>query len=61
MNHDQRFYKKNYPDIPKDAMGMYDLGFMGVENDHPTEQKSSLPIKKEKGCELTAEDKGIKQ
>jgi len=54
--HDYRIYKKNHPDLPKDVMGMYDLGFLGVEDDFP-EQKSSLPIKKEKGCELTAEQK----
>jgi hypothetical protein len=35
---------------------MFDLGFFGVEDEFP-EQKSSLPIKKEKGCELTAEEK----
>ena len=35
---------------------MYDLGFLGVEDDYP-EQKSSLPIKKEKGCELTVKQK----
>lgn len=35
---------------------MYDLGFLGVEKDFP-EQKSSLPIKKEKGCELTIEER----
>jgi hypothetical protein len=33
-------------------MSMYDLGFLGVEKDFP-EQKSSLPIKKEKDHELT--------
>ena len=32
-------------------MSMYDLGFLGVEKDFP-EQKSSLPIKKEKDHEL---------
>ena len=35
---------------------MYDLGFLGVEKDFP-EQLSSLPIKKEKGCELTEVEK----
>ena len=35
---------------------MYDLGFLGVEDDYP-EQKSSLPIKKEKDCELTVQQK----
>lgn len=33
-------------------MSIFDLGFLGVEKDF-TEQLSSLPIKKEKGCELT--------
>jgi hypothetical protein len=49
---DYRIYKKNHPDLPKDVMSMYDLGFLGVEKDFP-EQKSSLPIKKEKDHELT--------
>jgi hypothetical protein len=31
---------------------MFDLGFLGVEKDFP-EQRSSLPIKKEKDHELT--------
>jgi len=35
---------------------MFDLGFVGVEKDYP-EQKSSLPIKKEKGYELTTQEK----
>ncbi len=54
--HDYKVYKKNHPDLPKDVLSMYDLGFLGVEKDF-TEQLSSLPIKKEKGCELTAEEK----
>ncbi len=35
---------------------MFDVGFFGVQEGYP-EQKSSLPIKKEKGCELTPEQK----
>ena len=35
---------------------MYDLGFLGVEDEYP-EQKSSLPFKKEKGCELMVQQK----
>ena len=50
--HDYRIYKKNHPDLPKDVMSMYDLGFLGVEKDFP-KQKSLLPIKKEKDHELT--------
>jgi hypothetical protein len=35
---------------------MFDLGFLGVEKTF-LNKKSSLPIKKEKGCELVAEQK----
>jgi hypothetical protein len=34
---------------------MFDLGFLGVEKDFP-EQRSSLPIKKEKDHELTIQE-----
>ncbi|MDN5867812.1 MAG: transposase [Candidatus Nitrosocosmicus sp.] len=54
--HDYRIYKKNHPSLPKDITSMYDLGFLGVKKDFP-EQKSLLPIKKEKSCELTLEQK----
>ncbi|CAN5721079.1 hypothetical protein BH23THE1_BH23THE1_08330 [soil metagenome] len=54
--HDYRIYKKNHPDLPNDVMSMYGFGFLGVEKDFP-EQRSSLPIKKEKGCELTLQEK----
>lgn len=54
--HDYRVYKKNHPNLPADVLSLYDLGFLGVEKDYPG-QKSSLPIKREKGCELTAEEK----
>ncbi len=54
--HDYRVYKKNHPDLPKDVLSMLDLGFLGVEKDFP-EQKSLLPIKKEKDCELTLQEK----
>lgn len=54
--HDYKVYKKNHPDLPKDVMSMYDLGFLGVEKDFP-EQWSSLPIKKGKDHELTVEQK----
>lgn len=36
---------------------MFDLGFLRVENDHLAWQLSSLPIKNERGCDLTAEEK----
>jgi hypothetical protein len=49
---DYRIYKKNHPDLPKDVMSMYDLGFLGVEKYSP-EQLSVLSIKKEKDHQLT--------
>ena len=54
--HDYNIYKKNHPDVPKDVMSMFDLGFLGVEDEYP-EQISSLPFKKEKDCELTLQEK----
>ena len=53
--HDYNVYKKNHPELPKDVVNMFDLGFLGVE-DFP-QQLSSLPFKKEKDCELTAQQK----
>lgn len=54
--HDYRIYKKNHPELPPYVLSLYDLGFLGVEKEFP-EQLSSLPIKKEKGCELIKEEK----
>jgi hypothetical protein len=50
--HDYRIYKKNHPDIPKEVVSMFDLGFLGVQKDFP-EQKSCLPIKRKKNQTLT--------
>lgn len=55
--HDYKIYKKNHPDTPKDVTNAFDLGFLGVEKDFPAEQKSSLPIRKKRNCEITAEQK----
>lgn len=54
--HDYRIYKKNHPDLPEDILSLYDLGFLGIDKDYKN-QKSSLPIKKEKGRELTIQEK----
>jgi hypothetical protein len=53
--HDYKIYKDNYPKLPNDVTSMYDLGFLGVEDDYP-EQKSSLPIKKKRNQVLTKEE-----
>jgi len=39
---------------------MFDLGFLGVQQDFP-EHKSSLHIKKEKDCKLTVQQKDYNQ
>jgi hypothetical protein len=51
-------YKTKHPKLLHDGLSMFDLGFLEVEKYFP-QQKSSLPIKKEKGCEITAEQKKI--
>jgi len=56
QKHDYNIYKKNHPKLPKGVMSMFDLGFLRVEKDFP-EQKSSMPIKKEKNCELSSQQK----
>ncbi|MDN5868907.1 MAG: transposase, partial [Candidatus Nitrosocosmicus sp.] len=53
--HDYKIYKKNHPDIPKEVVSMFDLGFLGVQKDFP-EQKSCLPIKRKKNQILTEEE-----
>src|SRR3954452_8094314 len=55
--HDYSIYKKYHPELPKVVEGMYDLGFLGVQKDFSAEQKSCLPIKKDRGCELTEVEK----
>lgn len=54
--HDYKVYKDNHPELPEDVMSMFDLGFLGVEKDYP-QQRSLLPFKKEKDCELTVQQK----
>jgi hypothetical protein len=53
MKHAYNIYKKNHPDILKEVVSMFDLGFLGVEKDFPTKQKSSLHIKRKKDQILT--------
>ena len=54
--HDYNIYKKNHPVTPKQVVSVFDLGYLGVEKDYP-EQLSSLPYKKKKDQELSAEEK----
>jgi len=54
--HDYGIYKKNHPASPKQVVSVFDLGYLGVEKDYP-EQLSSLPNKKKKYQESSAEEK----
>lgn len=42
--------------MPEDVVSLFDLGFLGVEKEYP-EQRSLLPVKREKDCELTVKQK----
>ncbi len=54
--HDYNIYKTNRPTTPEDVVNVFDLGFLGVENDFP-EQKSSLTFKKKRSNPLSVEKK----
>ena len=54
--HDYDIYKKNHPVTPKQVVNVFDLGYLGVGKDFP-DQKSSLPNKKKRNQELSAEEK----
>ncbi len=54
--HDYDLYKKNHPVTPKRVVSVFDLGYLGVGKDYPG-QLSSLPNKKKKDQELSAEDR----
>ena len=52
--HDYGIHKKIHPVTPKQVVSVFDLGYLGVEKDHP-EQLSSLTYKKNKDQGLSAE------
>jgi hypothetical protein len=54
--HDYDIYKKSHSATPKPVVSVFDLGYHGVEKDYP-ERLSSLPNKKNKDQELSAEEK----
>ncbi len=59
--HDYNIYKKNHPVTPKDAVNVFDLGYLGVEKDFP-EQTSYLPNKNKRNQnELSQEEKDYNQ
>src|SRR5206468_794774 len=53
--HDYDIYKKNHPAIPKQVVNVFDLGYLGVEKDHP-EQLSSIPNRKKRNMQQLSDD-----
>ena len=58
--HDYNTYEKNHPVTPKQVVSVFDLGYLGVEKYYPG-QLTSLPNKKNKDQELSAEEKKLQQ
>ena len=54
--HDYDVYKENHPITPKEVVNVYDLGYLSIEKDF-LYQKSSLPYRKKRNLELSAEEK----
>jgi len=54
--HDYDIYKKNHPLVPKQVVNVFDLGYLGVENDFP-ERISFLPKRKKRNLDLSAEER----
>jgi hypothetical protein len=54
--HDYDVYKYNHPTAPLQVENVFDLGYMGVQNDYPT-VKSVLPFRKKRKTELSKEEK----
>jgi hypothetical protein len=54
--HDYDIYKHNHPITPVQVENVFDLGYMGVQNDFPT-VKSVLPVKKKRNSILSNEER----
>ena len=54
--HDYDVYKNNHPITPIQVENVFDLGYLGVQNDFPT-VKSVLPVRKKKNVVLSGEEK----
>lgn len=54
--HDYDVYKKDHPVTPKQVVNVFDLGYLGIENDFP-ELLSSIPKKKKRNQDLSKEER----
>ena len=44
--HDYDIYKKNHPVTPKEVVNVFDLGYLGVENDFPEQLSVTYHIER---------------
>ena len=58
-NHDYSIFKKRDIQLPPNILSFFDLGFYGIEKDYP-KLADILPVKKQKGKELSPIDKRYK-
>lgn len=49
--HEYKIYKKNHPDILKDVINTFDLGFLGGEHKNTIQNKTSIDKKESKELE----------
>ncbi len=54
------FIKRIILSLPKEVVNVFDLGYLGVENDFP-DQISSLPYRKKRSMELSQEEINFNQ
>ena len=50
-------YKHNHPITPVQVENVFDLGYMGVQNDFPTVKSAVLPFRKKKNSILSNEER----
>jgi hypothetical protein len=53
--HDYDVYKNNHPITPIQVENLFDLDYLGIQNDFPT-VKSVLPFRKKKNVVLSGEE-----
>ena len=58
--HDYDIYKENRPTTPKEILNVFDLGYLGVEKDFPS-QTSSIPKRKKRSMGLSQEEISFNQ
>jgi hypothetical protein len=54
--HDYNVYKDNHLLVPREVVNVFDLGYLGIEEDFPG-QMSSIPNRKERNLDLSPEER----